>query len=190
MLIKIHFRLKCMALSLPCTLWADFPAGCRELLTGFWFLSKTKMGSWDCALHPNSTLETCTESWEEVTQSMNPDGHLNTTAAMEAPFPQRWHCQHLLPPLSCRLCQPTHPIPQTPSTLWLSWLTQGSQGHHSLPNPHSWQLECLLPEQTPLWDPVLPHNSCCQPLSLMSSFRSLSCTLMLQRWAFVISFWL
>lgn len=113
--------------------------------------------------------------------SMNPDDHLNTEAAMEGPFPQRWHCQH--PELQA---VPAHsPYPQTSNILWLSWLTQGSCGHHTLPNPHSWQFKCLLPEQIPLWDSVLPHNSCCP--FLISSFRSLSCALRLQRWAFIIT---
>lgn len=92
-------------------------------------------------------------------QSMNPDGHLNTEAATEAPFPQRWHCQHLLPaqsPLSCRLCQPTHPIPQTPwhpstvpmdpELIWAPYLTQPKQpaGCMSVPRADPTVGPCLL----------------------------------------------
>lgn len=158
-----------------CMVVACFPAGCRELLIGFWFPSRTKAWSWDCAFNPKSTLETCTKSWGSHTQHESRWSleHRGCHGSLFSPGVALPAPAASTEPPELQAVPDHSPIPQTPGTLRLSWLTQGSYGHHNLPNPHSWKLKCLLPEQIPRWDHVLPDNSCCHPLSLILSFRSL-----------------
>lgn len=150
--------------SLPCNLWAGFPAAEEQYLEGFFNSpAKTKCTGGTVLFLPTPPLQPARRA--EATHSMNTGVTWTGKPVFLRGAAASARCLHRARG-AARRASPSCPLAQTPGTSQSSQLAQGSYVHHPLPSPRAEPAVGPSAPTPPLLPGAAPHIllQLCRPL--------------------------